>query len=373
MSDRKSRSARRVAIASCATTLIGCAHGLGKFQEETIIEGDDASVVDAADAAPRDASEDRREGSVADAPHDATNDVGRDVVLDAASDAPADVSRDAASDARVEASVDASLDAGDPATAGEITIDVGAATTASTAVTLYLVPPRNLVANGGFESGTAGWTLVSAGDGWSARGGLFGAHAEIGSYSRETLEATVDLVASGVSTATLDSGAAIDVGVFATSTGCAGCSVSGPEDTRALRLSLRDAAGAEIASWDSGDAKGPLDDWQNVAHEMTLPVGTRSAVVTIAEQDGEFWAGFYGAAFDGASLVVGGLPEMRVSNDGVVFDAWAPFTARRSWTLEPGSGRRVVWVEFRDAVTHQSLGMIGDEIELVAPVDASVD
>jgi VCBS repeat-containing protein len=69
------------------------------------------------------------------------------------------------------------------------------------------------------------------------------------------------------------------------------------------------------------------------------------------------------SAADGAGT---GVTEMRLSNDGTNWAAWMPFAPATPWTLQPGTGVRSVYAQFRDAVGNAS-ATVSDDILLTTP------
>ncbi len=63
-------------------------------------------------------------------------------------------------------------------------------------------------------------------------------------------------------------------------------------------------------------------------------------------QDTEFWNGWYGTIIEQASATVGTW-EMRFSNDGSAWGAWAAFAPTAPWTLTAGAGEKTVYVQYR--------------------------
>ena len=232
-------------------------------------------------------------------------------------------------------------------------------------VSLYLLPPGNLLLNGGAEAGDlSGWTVTNGGDAWLAASGdaPFGSRYFRGSYAWGYLAQTVDLLAAGISAADLDSAIPLHLGVFGIGWGFG--DMSGKPDTIKLTVSYQDASGAELGTWASGDIGLEVGVWGSAATDSaTYPVGTRKVVLTIGSTDGEYWAGNYGPTIDGGNVSVGTL-EIRMSNGDGVWSAWQTFAAVvTNWSLTPGSGPKTVQVEFRDGAG-VSLGIVTDALSV---------
>lgn len=94
-----------------------------------------------------------------------------------------------------------------------------------------------------------------------------------------------------------------------------------------------------------------------------------------------FWVQDFGSRFDIYPVVINGeaaqassvnvrltiygkgwAQRMRLSNDGMNWTAWEKYRSERDWTLEPGSGKRTVFVELSDEETTRRAE---DSIELV--------
>ncbi len=89
---------------------------------------------------------------------------------------------------------------------------------------------------------------------------------------------------------------------------------------------------------------------QDFGHDPVYPpviieneaITTTSPVVNLYIYDREPGGGFAG---------MGPATEMMISNDSRFTNAtWEPYTAEKTWTLEPGEGWRTVYVKFRDAL-----------------------
>lgn len=59
-----------------------------------------------------------------------------------------------------------------------------------------------------------------------------------------------------------------------------------------------------------------------------------------------------------------GVATMRLSNDGVVWSEWGPYTATKPWTLLPDDGNKTVYAQFRDHAGNES-AIVQDSITLV--------
>lgn len=236
---------------------------------------------------------------------------------------------------------------------GEVSIEAGSYVTPSTSVTLYLQEPSNLIKNPGGELGTlVDWQLMqSGGDGWSATVGdpaigLFGQQVFLTSYDLGRRSQLVDLLTQGFSQSDLDAAPPITVREWYRGGGY------NTTDKYYFLVELRDANNAVLASYNLGTMASPVTtnaSWQIATQTFAgYGAGLRYVYFEDGGNDAEFWAGYYGAAMDGASLVVGDGLEVRFSNDTINWSAWQPFASTLPWTLEPGSGIRTVYVEFKD-------------------------
>jgi F-box protein 2 len=220
-------------------------------------------------------------------------------------------------------------------------------------VTLYLQQPNNLLVNPGGETGTLnGWQILqSGGNGWTAAAGdpkltLFGQLVFLTSYELDTRSQLVDLVAAGYTATTLDASPPIDVREWYHGGGYT------TTDSYYLRIELRDGSMAVLDSYMLGSQGSMITTdgtWHAAGQALTgYPSGVRYVYFEDGGQDTEFWMGYYGAAMDGASVVVGAT-MVRLSNDGTTWSAWQPFAPTIPWTLGSGSGTHTVYVQFQDA------------------------
>ncbi|MDI3282145.1 EGF domain-containing protein [Polyangium sp. 15x6] len=231
---------------------------------------------------------------------------------------------------------------------GEVAIEAGAGLTASTAVTLYLLPPGNHLDNPGAEAGDLSeWQILAdGGSGWASTTSayLFGQSAFITSYSLCKRSQVLDLTMLGFSQADLDAAPPITVGEWFQG--------FGPNygDSYYFKVELRAADDTVLASFNPGGTMSTASNaWQSVAQTFTgYGPGLRYVYVEDGGHDTEFWLGQYGAVMDGASVVVGDV-QVRFSNDNMNWSAWQAFTPTATWMLEPGSGTKTVYVEFADA------------------------
>ena len=68
-----------------------------------------------------------------------------------------------------------------------------------------------------------------------------------------------------------------------------------------------------------------------------------------------------------------GMGEMRLSNDGVTWSEWMPFSTTKTWELGAGTGTKTVRAKFRDKL-HNESGVAADSIflDVTAPSTAQV-
>ena len=131
---------------------------------------------------------------------------------------------------------------------------------------------------------------------------------------------------------------------------------------------------------DFADDNGILAGWSlDIETDNTPPTGSvainggagsaRSAAVTL-----NLAAGDPGAP-------TSGVTDVRLSNDGVTYSAFQPFTAVAPWTLTKGDGTKTVYVQFRDGSGNVSaavsdtvvLDTAGPKAKRVKPKDGSKD
>lgn len=234
-------------------------------------------------------------------------------------------------------------------------LDVGAVGgqlkyTKTVETSLYVLPPGNLLRNGGAEKGLDDWQVIVGGDGWAvSTAPLFGSKSFRSSYGWSELAQTVDLLAEGYTAEVLDAEPPVHAVVFAVST-----QEPQPLDSFRLTLDFLGADGKVLSSWSSGDLQAPFGEslprtW-GVADgsQLTLPKTTRKLRYRLAGRDGELWKGHFGALHDGLSVTVGKL-EVRYSNDKVAWSIWQPYgPVVAAWQLAPELGPKTVYAQFRD-------------------------
>lgn len=253
-------------------------------------------------------------------------------------------------------------------TPGEVSINGGADTTTSTAVTLYLQEPGNLLTNPGGETGDlSGWSVMqSGGNGWASAVGdpaiyLFGTKHFITSYGLDTRSQLLDLGTLGFTQAQLDAAPPITVREWYHGGGY------NTSDKYYLRVELRDKANTVLASYSVGSQSSPTttnNTWQMATQTFTgYPAGLRYVYFEDGGNDAEFWQGSYGAAMDEASVVVGGGIQVRFSNDNMNWSAWQPFAPTMPWTLDAASGSKTVYVQYQDG-NNQMWPAVSDTITL---------
>ncbi len=201
---------------------------------------------------------------------------------------------------------------------------------------------QNLLLNPGAEAGLTGWQVtgdvIASGD-WQAP--VSGSFVFNTSYEWGALSQTVDFISAGFSAAELDAGVNITFSQWVGARFDAGVEYF-------IRVTLFDAFGAELAQQGVGSVLPPPDfsggddgdlgfdgenfipgdapilaleyageslpagsGWILKLYQFTDIVGARSALVEVAGKDSNFWGGYYGAAFDDASLTVSAtvIPE----------------------------------------------------------------
>ena len=239
---------------------------------------------------------------------------------------------------------------------GIVSINGGDASAMSTAVTLYLQEPSNLLTNPGAETANmAGWTILANGaGGWGTGSGdpaiqLFGTLHFLTSYAWCTRSQLLDLTALGFTQADLDLAPPITVREWYRGGGY------NTADKYYVKVELRDAMSAVVASYNLGTSSSPTttnNTWQMATQTFSgFGAGVRYVYFEDGGRDAENWVGRYGAAMDGASVVVGGGFQMRFSNDNITWSAWQPFAPTAPWTLDAMPGTKVVYVQFQTPTT----------------------
>lgn len=167
------------------------------------------------------------------------------------------------------------------------------------------IPQGNLIVNGSGASPLAtGWTvLASGGSGWghSASGGFDSTPGFfITSYVQCRRSQTIDLIAAGATAEELDNAPAIKVSEAIS------CYTQGAADTYYLKVELRDASNAVLATWNSGTQAAPLTaptSWTVINHEFkNYGAGVRTIYFEDGGIDGGYWAGQYGTYHDAATV-----------------------------------------------------------------------
>ncbi len=268
-----------------------------------------------------------------------------------------------------------------------VCVDLGAAAinaggrevVTSSTVSLYVLPPGNLLTNGGAEANDfSGWTKPSVYDDWSITSTDYGLPVPFGSrvfrpsYLTSNLAQTVDLVGASVPVSGLNANTPLQYGAFGMGWGCKdtlvecgpGGGTSYADDSFGLDVTFQDASGTQLTQWASQTYYLTLGVWAApFQNNISYPSGTRKVVVQVHGDDGESWGGYYGPSIDGAFLIYGKL-DMRFSNDGVTWSSWQSYQPLvTGWSLTPGAGVKTVRVEFRDGAG-VSLGTTSDSVTL---------
>lgn len=245
------------------------------------------------------------------------------------------------------------------ATDAHIAINNNDPSTLSTAVTLSIQPPGDLIANASAETSVlTGWQLLqNGGSGWATGdGGLFGSKSFVTSYVQNTRSQTIDLLTAGYTQSALDAAPPINVQEWARGTG------GKTADTYSLKVELRRADNSVITSFTTNTVTLNAT-WQVFTKTFTgYGAGLRYVYFEDGGKDAEYWAGNFGAAMDGAYVSVGTF-QMRVSNDKLTWSDFQPFTPTLPWTLSPASGTKTVYIEFKDA-TGKTWPVVSDTIQL---------
>jgi len=136
-------------------------------------------------------------------------------------------------------------------------------------------PPgaRNLLANGSFENGTTGWSVNVGGGTLTADPFVYSGtqYFAAGTVAAGFAEQTIDLLAAGFSTASLDGH-----GLAAIFSGRIRSVAEALPDDGRLVLTFLNGSGAAIGSPVTLTALDTTDRWELVGGRALLPVGTRS-------------------------------------------------------------------------------------------------
>lgn len=189
---------------------------------------------------------------------------------------------------------------------------------------------QNLLVNGSADaSATTGWMVTGGGalgtvwsrtanGGYDSTGGYF-----ITSYGTCSRSQTIDLIAQGLTAEELDSAPAIRVSEAISST-----RNNTTADSYYIRVELRDAAGAAVASWNVGSPtarKTATTSW--VLESFTFRnygPGVRSIYFEDGGTDGGYWAGNYGTFHDAARVEFSELPVTGIAAAPAAFAANVP-------------------------------------------------
>jgi len=170
---------------------------------------------------------------------------------------------------------------------------------------LAAIPQGNLIVNGsGASPTTTGWTVIAnGGSGWghSASGGHDATPGFfITSYVQCRRSQTIDLLAAGATGAELDSAPIIKVSE------AIACYLQGAADKYYIKVELRDASNAVIATWNSGTQAAPLTaptSWTVISGEFKNDgAGVRYTYCEDGGIDGGYWDGPWGSYHDAATV-----------------------------------------------------------------------
>ena len=170
---------------------------------------------------------------------------------------------------------------------------------------LAAIPQGNLIVNGsGASPTTTGWTVIAnGGSGWghSASGGYDATPGFfITSYVQCRRSQTIDLLAAGATEAELDSAPIIKVSEAIS------CYLQGAADKYYIKVELRDASNAVIATWNSGTQAAPLTaptSWTVISGEFkNYGPGVRYIYFEDGGIDGGYWDGPWGTYHDAATV-----------------------------------------------------------------------
>ncbi len=170
------------------------------------------------------------------------------------------------------------------------------------------IPQGNLVVNGSGASPIAtGWTIVNGGSGWGhSTGGGYDATPGyfITSYVQCWRHQTIDLIAAGATEAELDAAPIIQVSEAISS--YIGGNAQATADKYYIKVELRDASNAVIATWNQGTQAAPLtapSSWTVFNAEFkNYGPGVRYIYFEDGGIDGGYWGGQYGTYHDAATV-----------------------------------------------------------------------
>lgn len=169
--------------------------------------------------------------------------------------------------------------------------------------------PPQLLQNGDASTDFSGWNiLANGGNGWAIEDGpakscpgTTGERNFVTSYAWCKKAQTIDLLASGFTTAQLDESPLITVVDWISSrSDCNGI--------YRMYIELRDSNNQAVATFDSGELIAPATPdwvykWQRVAHQFAgYGKGLRSVYFEHSGKDTKYWAGYYGSKMTGAAV-----------------------------------------------------------------------
>ncbi|KYG07418.1 hypothetical protein BE21_02470 [Sorangium cellulosum] len=204
-----------------------------------------------------------------------------------------------------------------------VTLDGGAAIVRTDGAQALVLPPRNLLKNPSFESGsTDGWTLHGRADGWKiVSPGVFGRYGLASGSARVAAEQVVDLTAAGYSTADLDSESPPRIYALVI------YKMQAPNfaDYGNIYIDLLGADMTPVLSWHD-NLKHIYRD-TNVSYAEywhdAYPPGVRYVRLRVEAWDAEMAVGEHrGLILDGAAVTVGEPAQLRWTNDGVLWTDW---------------------------------------------------
>ncbi len=199
-----------------------------------------------------------------------------------------------------------------------------------------------------FPHKTAAFTVAAPPDTTPPSGTM---SVNAGSASTSSTAATVDSAVtdagSGMSDMRIDPG----TGTFGSWIAYAARSpigMSAGDGTKSVRVQYRDVIGNVLTLTDT------------IVLDTTAPTGS------VAVNNGAVSTTSTAATLTLGATDAGGtgVYQMRVSNDGSTWSAWAPYSTSKAWTLDSALGTKTVYVQFSDNTGNVS-GSFSDTIQLV--------
>ncbi len=236
---------------------------------------------------------------------------------------------------------------------------------------LFVLPPRNLLINGGAQFGDfSGWDRTEdAGLGFTIGPGLFdgnGFTCDGADGLWNTMVQEVDLIERGLNADWLATSPDFRLRLFAIGNGV---DFDAKQDPLYLSVELLNADREVIHVEEGGSVDTPINSgrrWLGIGGGGSgYGDDARYVRYTVSCSSVEFTDTYDGATLDGAHVSFGAI-EMRIANEDGVFGDWRGLAGSLPWTLSDGLGEKTVCVQFRDAETLEELSTVCDTIQRIA-------